>query len=133
MSMRPAGLPEIPEQTVAVARAAFPQRILAMRVRDRLAGIFADEPFTAAFGVRGAPGLSPGVLGLVTVLQFHWSKDVVFGEDLSQVRRHRTPVVVSVFRDLARAALHRACWANIASGRRAHTRPEAVLTLHGTP
>ncbi|WP_406735471.1 MULTISPECIES: ISAs1 family transposase [unclassified Streptomyces] len=63
----------------------------------------------------------------------HWSKDVVFGEDLSQVRRHRTPVVVSVFRDLARAALHRAGWANIASGRRAHTRPEAILTLHGIP
>ncbi|TWG02830.1 DDE family transposase [Streptomyces brevispora] len=63
----------------------------------------------------------------------HWSKDVVFGEDLSQARRHRTPVVVSVFRDLARAALHPAGWANIASGRRAHTRPEAILTLHGIP
>ncbi|MFE2710121.1 ISAs1 family transposase [Streptomyces mirabilis] len=63
----------------------------------------------------------------------HWSKDVVFGEDLSQVRRHHTPAVMSVFRDLARAGLHRAGWTNIASGRRAHTRPEAVLTLHGIP
>ncbi|MFE7311455.1 transposase, partial [Streptomyces sp. NPDC057546] len=41
-----------------------------MRVRDRLAEVFADEPFAEAFGVRGAPGLSPGVLSLVTVLQF---------------------------------------------------------------
>ncbi|WP_327242664.1 transposase [Streptomyces sp. NBC_01320] len=70
MSMRPKGLPEVPEQTVLVARAAFPRGSLAMRVRDRLAEVFADEPFASAFGVRGAPGLSPGVLCLVTVLQF---------------------------------------------------------------
>jgi transposase len=70
MSMRPVGLPEIPAQTVMVARAAFPKGSLAIRVRDRLAEVFADEPFSAAFGVRGAPGLSPGVLSLVTVLQF---------------------------------------------------------------
>ncbi|MET8332116.1 transposase, partial [Streptomyces sp. NPDC005181] len=70
MSMRPVGLPEIPEQTVAVARAAFPKGSLAIRVRDRLAEVFVAEPFAGAFGVRGAPGLSPGVLSLVTVLQF---------------------------------------------------------------
>jgi transposase len=70
MSLQPKGLPEIPEQTVAVARAALPQGSLAMRVRDRLGEVFADEPFAGAFGVRGAPGLSPGVLSLVTVLQF---------------------------------------------------------------
>lgn len=68
--MRPKGLPEVPEQAAAVARAAFPRGSLAMRVRDRLAEVFADEPFADAFGVRGAPGLSPGVLCLVTVLQF---------------------------------------------------------------
>lgn len=70
MSMRPVGLPEIPEQTVVVARAAFPKGSLAIRARDRLAEVFVDEPFTEAFGVRGAPGLSPGVLSLVMVLQF---------------------------------------------------------------
>ncbi|GAB3171996.1 hypothetical protein GCM10027162_13810 [Streptomyces incanus] len=70
MSMRPVGLPGIPEQTVVVARAAFPKGSLAIRVRDRLAEVFVDEPFAEAFGVRGAPGLSPGVLSLVTVLQF---------------------------------------------------------------
>ncbi|MBL3671615.1 transposase [Streptomyces sp. M2CJ-2] len=70
MSMLPVGLPEIPEQTVAVARAAFPKGSLPVRVRDRLAEVFVDEPFAGAFGVRGAPGLSPGALSLVTVLQF---------------------------------------------------------------
>ncbi|MDX3698090.1 transposase [Streptomyces europaeiscabiei] len=68
--MRPVGLPEVPAQTVMVARAASPKGSLAIRVRDRLAEVFADEPFAEAFGVRGAPGLSPGVLSLVTVLQF---------------------------------------------------------------
>ncbi|MGW2583879.1 transposase [Streptomyces virginiae] len=84
MSMQPKGLPEIPEQTARVARTAFPKGSLAIRVRDRLAGVFADEPFAEAFGVRGAgcgvrgagcgvrgaPGVSPGVLCLVTVLRF---------------------------------------------------------------
>ncbi|MEU5307075.1 IS1182 family transposase [Streptomyces noursei] len=70
MSMRPRGLPPVPEQTVAIARAAFPDGSLAIRVRDRLAEVFADEPFTGAFGVRGAPGMAPAVLSLVTVLQF---------------------------------------------------------------
>jgi transposase len=36
---------------------------------DRLAEVFADEPFAAAFEVRGAPGLAPGMSALVTVLQ----------------------------------------------------------------
>ncbi|SQD96150.1 transposase (fragment) [Parafrankia sp. Ea1.12] len=70
MSLQPKGLPEIPAQTVTVARAAFPRGTLAMRLRDRLAEVFADEPFTGAFGIRGAPGLPPAVLSLVTALQF---------------------------------------------------------------
>nr|WSZ98616.1 hypothetical protein OH820_25745 [Streptomyces sp. NBC_00857] len=40
---------------------------------------------------------------------------------------------MSALRDLARAALHRNGWTNTASGRRAHTHPEAALTLHGIP
>ncbi|RSM45327.1 hypothetical protein DMB66_51160 [Actinoplanes sp. ATCC 53533] len=61
---------EVPEQTVAVARAAFRKPTLAMRVRDELGQVFADEAFLDAFGVRGKPGISPGRLVMVTVLQF---------------------------------------------------------------
>ena len=59
--------PEVPQQTAVVARAAFPRGTLAMRVRDELPGLFADEQFVSAFGVRGRPGVSPGQLALVTV------------------------------------------------------------------
>jgi hypothetical protein len=54
MSVQPRVCPEVPEQTVVVARAAFPKGTLAMRVRDELPGLFADEQFASAFGVRGA-------------------------------------------------------------------------------
>ncbi|MBN9386577.1 MAG: hypothetical protein J0I20_00875 [Chloroflexi bacterium] len=69
MSMRPRPVPQVPEQTVLVARAAFPKGSLAMSVRDELGAVFADEQFARAFGVRGAPAESPGALALVTVLQ----------------------------------------------------------------
>jgi transposase len=62
--------PRVPERTAVVARAAFPHGTLAMWVRDELPGLFTDEQFAAAFGVRGKPGISPGMLALVTVLQF---------------------------------------------------------------
>lgn len=63
----------------------------------------------------------------------HWTMDVTFAEDASQIRRHRPPAVMSVLRDLARASIHRNGWTNTVSGRRAHTHPEAALTLHGIP
>jgi hypothetical protein len=68
MSMRPRALSEVPEQTVLVARAAFRQGSLAMRVRDELGEVFCDRAFTDAFGVRGRPGISSGQLAMVTVL-----------------------------------------------------------------
>ena len=70
MSMRPRVLAEVPEQTAAVARAAFRKPTLAMRVRDELGEVFADGAFIDAFGIRGKPGISPGQLAMVTVLQF---------------------------------------------------------------
>ncbi|MFI9597641.1 transposase [Nonomuraea sp. NPDC052265] len=40
-----------------------------MRVRDELGELFADAEFATAYGTRGRPGLSPGMLALITVLQ----------------------------------------------------------------
>ena len=41
-----------------------------MRARDELGAWYQDEAFAAAYGVRGAPGISPAQLAMVTVLQF---------------------------------------------------------------
>jgi transposase len=68
--MRPRPAPQVPEQTAAVARAAFPRGSLAMSVRDELGEVFGDEQFAGAFGARGAPAESPGALALVTALQY---------------------------------------------------------------
>jgi hypothetical protein len=70
MSMRPRVVPEVPAQTAAVAWAAFARGSLAMRLRDELGEVFFDGAFLDAFAVRGRPGISPGQLVMVTVLQF---------------------------------------------------------------
>jgi len=70
VSMRPRRSAEVPELTVRMARAAFPKGALAIRIRDEFGELFDDERFAAAFGARGKPGISPGQLGMVTVLQF---------------------------------------------------------------
>jgi transposase len=70
MSMRPMPWPEVPGQTAAVARAAFPKGSLAIRLRDELGPVFQDTDFNGTFGVRGKPGIAPSLLMLVTVLQF---------------------------------------------------------------
>jgi len=41
-----------------------------MRIREELGEVYADARFTAAFGVRGRPGISPGQLMMASVLQF---------------------------------------------------------------
>src|SRR5260370_13397583 len=53
-----------------VGRAAFPKGTLAIRVREALGPLFADEDFAAAFSGRGRPAVSPGALALVCVLQY---------------------------------------------------------------
>ena len=70
MSMQPRPWPEVPVLTAQVARAAFPGGSLAMRSRDELGAWCEDEAFSAVYGTRGAPGLSPAQLAVVTALQF---------------------------------------------------------------
>jgi transposase len=53
-----------------MARSSSRQGNLAMRIRDELGEVYADTRFTAAFGIRGRPGISPGQLMMASVLQF---------------------------------------------------------------
>ena len=70
MSLRPEAIGPIPEETVRVARAAFPDGATAMRVRDELGTIYRDEAFAALFSARGRPAAAPWRLALISVLQF---------------------------------------------------------------
>ncbi|GHF76923.1 hypothetical protein GCM10018790_63690 [Kitasatospora xanthocidica] len=70
MSLRESGLGEIPAETVRVARAVCSEGTLAMRLRDEFGEVFSGDAFAALFPRRGRPAVSPGVLALVTVLQF---------------------------------------------------------------
>src|SRR5690242_6136144 len=70
MSMQASPWPEVPAGTARVARRAFRKGSLAMRARDELGAWCQDESFRGAYGVRGAPGISPAQLAMTTVLQF---------------------------------------------------------------
>src|ERR1700722_7763775 len=70
VSVRPGMWPEVPDQTAAVARAAFPRGSLPMRLRDHLGAWCSDADFAGLYDAAGRPGLSPAQLMTVTVLQF---------------------------------------------------------------
>ena len=70
MSLHPHGIAPVPEETVRVARAAFPKGHPYITFRDALGTIFQDEDFTALFPLEGQPGLPPWRLALVTIMQF---------------------------------------------------------------
>src|SRR5580704_16917637 len=70
MCVQPRPWPEVPAETVRVAKRAFRRGSLAIRARDELGAWCQDEAFRGAYGVRGAPGISPAQLVMVTVLQF---------------------------------------------------------------
>jgi transposase len=70
MCVQPRQWPEVPAETARVAGAAFPKGSLAIRVRDELGAWCRDADLAGVYGVRGAPGISPAQLLVVTVLQF---------------------------------------------------------------
>jgi transposase len=70
MSLRPQPINAIPEQTVAVAKAAFPKDNIYMTMRDELGVFYTDEAFAELFSSRGQPAKSPWRLALVTIMQF---------------------------------------------------------------
>jgi transposase len=70
MPVRPRLGAEVPELTARVARASNPAGTTAMRVRDRLDGLWADEDFAGWYPRDGRPGISPAQLATVSVLRF---------------------------------------------------------------
>ncbi|MEI2610154.1 MAG: IS1182 family transposase [Candidatus Promineifilaceae bacterium] len=70
MSLAPRTHEPIPDETVRVARAAFPKGNIYLRLRDELGPIFADAQFADLFAWRGQPGESPSQLILVSIMQY---------------------------------------------------------------
>jgi transposase len=59
----------IPEETVRVAHAAFPQGNVCMRMRDALGPIYSNPPLASLFSQTGQPAEAPARLALVLVMQ----------------------------------------------------------------
>jgi transposase len=70
MSLHSRPLESIPEETVRIARAAFPKGTLCIRLRDALGTIYSDEAFADLFSHTGRAALAPWRLALVSVLQY---------------------------------------------------------------
>jgi transposase len=71
MSLHPQDFSVVPDETVRVARAAFPKGNSYMTLRDELGVIYEDLTFAPLFdSSRGRPAESSGCLALVTALQF---------------------------------------------------------------
>ncbi len=70
MSLKPQAICPVPQETVRVARAAYPKGNLYIQMREVLGSIYTDEDFADLFPKEGQPAQAPWRLALVTVLQF---------------------------------------------------------------
>jgi transposase len=70
MSMHPRPETGVPEETIRVARAAFPKGNAYMTLRNELETIYTDSQFAPLFSPRGQSAESPWRLAVVTILQF---------------------------------------------------------------
>jgi hypothetical protein len=55
MSLKPEPMEPVPEETAQIARAAFPNGNLCLRLRDTLGTIYTDQLFADLFPTRGQP------------------------------------------------------------------------------
>jgi transposase len=60
----------IPEETRQVTKAAFPKGNVYLWMRDELGELYRDDLFAGLYPEVGQPALSPGKLGLVTIMQY---------------------------------------------------------------
>ena len=68
--LQPDHATRIPELTLFVAKAAFPNGSLPITLRDELGTIFDDADFVHLYPALGQPAESPARLALITLLQF---------------------------------------------------------------
>jgi len=68
--LKPEKKPQIPEQTVNVANAAFSNGNIYLTLRDTLGPIFEDKMFQDLYPTLGQPAESPGRLALITIMQY---------------------------------------------------------------
>lgn len=68
--LKPRQMWDIPQETAELARQVFAKGNDWMRLRDELAVWYRDEPFAELFVWRGQPAESPGLLAMVTVMQY---------------------------------------------------------------
>ena len=70
MSMRGRMMFDIPEETVQIAQAAFPKGNVYMTMRDELGVVYTDHEFAGMFAWGGQPAEAPGLLAMVTIMQY---------------------------------------------------------------
>lgn len=70
MSLKPMGIPPVPEETRRVAQAVFAQNAPLLRLHDALGPLYDDPVFADLFPTHGQPAEAPWRLALVTVFQF---------------------------------------------------------------
>jgi transposase len=68
--LKPKKDPQIPEETIKVAKAAFPNGNIYLTLRDALGPIFEDQTFEGLYPTLGQPAESPGRLALITLMQY---------------------------------------------------------------
>ncbi len=70
MSLKLQPISPVPEETVRVARAAFPKGNLYLTLRDEIGTLYSDSDFAAFYPTHGQPTITPWRLALICVLQF---------------------------------------------------------------
>lgn len=70
MSLHPESIPTVPEETVRIARAAFPKGNIYIRMFDEFGSFVTDQDFANLFSNFGQSAYAPWRLALVTVMQF---------------------------------------------------------------